>query len=165
MHAAHSIVTLIFVAATLLWPIRVTAQPVDTDAHSVRVSVLPISVVTLSSGTLTLDISLGVIIPGQDQMSVEDRSTTLSWGTNSSSQKITASTNLTSPLFELRLVSLNPTRGSAGPAFTLSPAAQDLLLDVGRSTGSCLLLYTGLALASEGSGTDLHVITFTVQSQ
>jgi len=165
MNARCSKASAIVVAIAALWPIGAAAQKLDSDAHSVRVTVLPISVVTLSSGTVTLDMSLGQIVPGQDQMSVEDQSTALSWGTNSSSQKITASTSLASPLFDLRLVALTPTRGSAGPEFTLSPAAQDLLLEVGRSTGSCVLRYTGRALASQGPGTDVHIITFTVVSQ
>jgi hypothetical protein len=48
---------------------------------------------------------------------------------------------------------------------TLSTSAQDLLLNIGRSSGSCTLLYTGIALASQGTGNDVHVITFTVAAQ
>jgi len=154
-----------FLAISILCPSRALPQTFDSDAHTVRVSVLPISVVSLSSGTINLDMSLGLIVPGQDQMTVDDQSTTLTWGTNSSSSKITASTSLAAPLFDLRIVAVNPTQGTAGPEFSLTPAAQDLLLSLGRSSGSCLLRYTGVALASQGSGTDLHVITFTVQAQ
>jgi len=154
-----------FLAISILCPSRALAQTFDADAHTVQVSVLPISVVSLSSGTVNLDMSLGLITPGQDQMTVTDQSTTLTWGTNSSASKITASTSLAAPLFDLRIVAVNPTQGAASPEFSLTTTAQDLLLNLGRSSGSCLLHYTGVALASQGSGSDLHVITFTVQAQ
>jgi hypothetical protein len=42
---------------------------------------------------------------------------------------------------------------------------RDLVLNVGRSLGNCTLKYTGTALASQGVGTDVHTITFTVTAQ
>lgn len=140
-------------------------QTFGTDAHTVRVSVLPIATVGASVGTLSLNMAAGTIVPGQDQMVVTDQSTTLSWGINSANRKITATTSLAAPLFQLRMVALSPTRGTAAPEFVVSTVARDLLLDVGRSTGTCTVRYTGTALASQGSGTDSHVITYTVQTQ
>jgi hypothetical protein len=47
----------------------------------------------------------------------------------------------------------------------LGTAPQDLILNIGRSQGSCTLRYTVTALASKGIGTDSHTITFTVTTQ
>jgi hypothetical protein len=105
------------------------------------------------------------VVAGQDQMSVVDASTSLLWGVNSSTKKITVQTNLGAPLFALKLVALNPTQGTAAPEVTTSTTANDLLLDIGRSSGTCTLQYTGVALASQGTGTDSHLITFTVANQ
>lgn len=140
-------------------------QVFGSDSHSVRVSVAPISLVSITSGTVSLGISSAVIVPGQDQITMTDQSSGLSWGINSANRKITVSTNLGAPLYQLRLAAINPTRGTASAEFTVGTVARDLITNVGRSTGSCTLRYTGVALASQGTGTDVHVITFTVQTQ
>ena len=142
-----------------------SGQTFGTDAHTVRVSILPIASVNLSVGAVSLDLANGTIIPGQDQMAITDESTILSWGINSANRKITASTSLSAPLFQLKMAALSPTRGTPAPEFVVSTVAQDVLLDVGKSTGTCAIRYTGTALASQGPGTDSHVITFTVQTQ
>ena len=140
-------------------------QTYGSDSHTVRVSVLPIATVSASVGAVSLNMASGTIIPGQDQMVVTDQSTTLSWGINSANRKITASTSLATPLFQLKMAALNPTRGTAAPEFIVSTVGRDVILNVGRSTGTCAIRYTGTALASQGAGTDHHVITFTVQTQ
>jgi hypothetical protein len=104
-------------------------------------------------------------VAGEDMMTVTDQNSRLLWGTNSSGRKITASTSLVAPLFRLALVAVSPTAGTAAPEITLSTIPRDLLLNIGRTSGSCSLRYTGTALASQGVGTDVHSITFTVQSQ
>ena len=99
-------------------------------------------------------------------MTAVDQTTTLLWGVNSANRKVTVNTNLVSPLFALKLLALNPTSpGTAAPEVTLSTTPTDFLLNIGRSTGTCSLRYTGVALASQGTGTDTHTITFTVAAQ
>ncbi len=115
--------------------------------------------------TLALNVSAVNAQAGIDEMTVTDRSSQLVWGINSSGKKITASTSITNPLFKLKLAALNPTKGTPAPEITLSTTPSDLLLNVGRSAGSCILSYTGVALASQGVGTDSHVVTFTVLNQ
>lgn len=135
------------------------------DAHTVTVQVAALSVLQVSAGTVNLNISTANAVAGQDQMTVSDQSTTLLWGTNSSSQKITAATSIVAPLFTLKLVAVNPAAGVAAPEATLSGVPTDLLLNIGRSSGSCALRYTGVAFASQGTGTDSHTITLTIQAQ
>jgi hypothetical protein len=141
------------------------AQVYGTGAHTVTVQVSVITAVRVTVGTVNLNISNANVVAGQNQMSVTDQSTSLLWGTNSSARKIAVSTSLVAPKYTLKLLALNPTQGTAAPEVTLSSASRDLLLNIGRSTGSCTLRYTGTALASQGTGNDVHVITFTVQTQ
>ena len=141
------------------------AQVYGTAGHTVTVQVSVITAVQVTGGSVNLNISNANVIAGQDQMSISDQSTSLLWGTNSGARKISVSSNLAAPTFTLLLLALNPTQGTAAPEVTLNGSPRDLLLNVGRSSGSCILRYTGIALASQGTGNDVHVVTFTVLSQ
>ena len=136
-----------------------------SDNHSVTVQVAEISVIDVTANALTLNVLDGDVLVGRDLMTVTDGSSSLLWGTNGSSRKITANTDLATPTFELRLVALSPTSGNPAPEFILSTLPRDLLLDIGRSMGTSLLQYTGVAYASQGTGTDVHTITFTIVGQ
>jgi len=141
------------------------AQVYGSAAHTVTVQVSVITAVQVAGGSVSLNISNANVVAGQDQMTAVDQSTSLLWGTNSSARKISVATNLAAPKFTLQLFALNPTQGTAAAQVTLSTIAHDLVLNIGRSTGSCTLQYTGTALASQGTGNDTHVITFTVAAQ
>jgi len=141
------------------------AQVLASGSHTVTVQVPQVTALQIMTRTLTMTVSAINTQAGQDEMTVTDRTTQLVWGINSSGKKITASTSVATPLFKLKLVALNPTRGTPAPEMTVNTTPSDLLLNVGRSTGSCILSYTGIALASQGAGTDAHVITFTVLNQ
>ena len=141
------------------------AQVFGSGHHTVTVQVSPITAVAVSGGSVSLAITAASAVAGQDQLTITDKSTQLLWGTNSSSKKITVMTNLAAPLFTLKLLALNPTQGTAAAQVTLTTTAQDFLLNIGRSSGTATLQYTGVALASKGTGSDAHVITFTVATQ
>jgi hypothetical protein len=141
------------------------AQNFGTGAHTVTVRVSPVTMIQLSSGSVNLNISAANAIAGQDLMSLVDANTQLLWGVNSSAKKITAASSLASPRFTLKVFALNPSKGTSAAEFVLNSAAHDLLLNIGRSSGSCVLRYTAQALASQGVGSDLHVVTFTVVTQ
>lgn len=141
------------------------AQVYGTGNHTVTIQVLPVSDVRIIGGGVSLSSSTANVTAGQNLITVTDQSTQLQWATNSSAQKITVSTNLAAPLFALKLLALNPTRGAAAPEITLSTTSANLITGIGRSLGTCTLQYTGVAYASQGIGTDNHVITFTVQAQ
>jgi hypothetical protein len=149
----------------VLFPSCALSQTYGTASNRITVSVQTITVIQLSAGIVNLNITGANAVAGQDQMMVTDQSSTLLWGTNSSLKKITVNTNLSAPKFALQVVATNPTVGTAASQVTLSTTANDFLLNIGRSSGSCTLLYTGIALASQGTGTDAHTITFTVQTQ
>ncbi|HWP81389.1 MAG TPA: hypothetical protein VNN76_01920 [Bacteroidota bacterium] len=149
---------------TLTSPDEVSAQ-IAMDNHTVTVSVSEITLLQVSSGSVNLTITGANAVAGVDMMSTTDQSSSLSWGTNGSLKKITVQSNLAAPLFTLKVLALNPTQGLASPEVTLSSAWQDFLLNIGRTSGSCTLRYTGIAYASQGMGTDTHSITFTIQTQ
>lgn len=133
--------------------------------HTVTVSVSAITVLQLSTTAVNLNVSGAAVVAGQDLMTVSSDAAQLRWGTNSSVKKITVQTNLPSPRFTLKLEAVNPTRGTAVPAVAVSSVARDLLLNMGRSSGTATLRYTAEALASQGTGTDSHTLTFTIQNQ
>jgi hypothetical protein len=142
-----------------------TTQAQPTDNHTVTVTVATITALQVSSGSVNLSITGAGVVAGQDLMTTVDESTNLVWGINSANRKITAQTGLVAQNFTVRVLAISPTQGSAASEVTLTTAAADFLLNVGRSSGSCGIRYTGLALASQGTGSDSHTITFTVTTQ
>lgn len=144
---------------------KVQAQAYGTASHTITVVVNTITMVSVSASSVSMTITGTGVIAGQDQMTVTNSSTSLLWGVNSSLKKITAETNLATPLFAMNLLAASPTAGTAAPEITLSATPTDLLTNIGRSLGSCILQYTGVALASQGIGTDSHTITFTIATQ
>lgn len=164
-HAKISHLCLVALLTAMASPQALRGQVYGTASHTVTVSVQPVTVMQVNGGTINLGISGSNAVAGQDQMSVSDQTTSLLWGTNSSLQKITISTSLGAPLFTLQAQAVNATVGSPNPQLTVSTAPADLLLNIGRSSGSCNIQYTGIALASQGTGSDAHVITFTILAQ
>jgi hypothetical protein len=141
------------------------SQTYGTATNTITVRVLSITILQVSAGIININITGSNAIAGQDQMLTTDQTSTMSWGVNSSLKKVTVKTSLAVPKFTLQLVAVNPTIGTAASQVTLSTTANDLLTNIGRSSGSCGLLYTAIALASQGTGTDSHTITFTVATQ
>jgi hypothetical protein len=149
---------------------RSTAQ--ISRNHNVTVSVNSLTYISVSSASVGLSIDNSVAVAGVDAMVVTDQSSFLYWATNASTRKVTVSTDLGSPLFQIALsavnvVSVDPSPGSATAAAeaSLSTTARDFLLNIGTSMGYCNLHYTGTALASTGTGTDIHHLVYTVQTQ
>lgn len=133
--------------------------------NQVTVNVNAITQVRVIGGAVNLSITDAIVVAGQNTMTVTNTATQLQWGVNSGLRKITAQTSLAAPLFVLRLLGTSPTAGNAAAEVTLSTTAADLMVNIGRSLGTCTLRYTGVALATQGTGNDVHTITFTVTVQ
>jgi len=133
-------------------------------SHTVTVIVNPVTVMQLSTGTVNLNITGADAIAGQDEMSVTDQSTTIYWGTNCLAQKITIETNLDPQQFKVMSLAVSQTGGTPVEA-EISTTPKDFLRDIERSSGNTRVRYTGIALASQGIGTDSHLITFTITTQ
>jgi hypothetical protein len=136
-------------------------------SHSATVTVAPIAVVGVSSGTVSLSINGAGVVAGVDQMTVTNQSTTLSWGANTSTAKIAVKTNLNPQKYALQVQAINITgvpssSGVTAPVVALATTSKDFMTGIGLMRGTCNLLYTGIALASQGIGSDSHTITFTI---
>lgn len=134
-------------------------------SHTVSVNVSTITLLQVSSGTVGLTITGAFAVAGQDLMTAADQGTSLLWGVNSSNKKVTVRTSLAAPIFTLKVEAVSPTQGLAAGQVTLSTTDNDFLLNIGRSSGTCTLRFTGEALASQGTGTDSHTVTFTIVSE
>lgn len=134
-------------------------------SQTVTVSPSVISYVTLSVSSVNMSFTGAEATAGVDAMTKTDQSCIISWGTNSGSRKLTAVSSIAIPVHTLKLIALNPTVGTVGTEFPLSTTAKDLLLNIGRSMGTATLRYTAIVLASEGTATDSHTVTFTLQAQ
>lgn len=78
-------------------------------------------------------------------------------------QKITVETNVGSPLFTLKIEAVNVRSGIPAGELTLVTTAQDLITNISRNgSKACDLRYTLVALASDGTGTDVHTVTYTM---
>jgi hypothetical protein len=156
-------ISLSIILTLIIFPLIAISQV--SRSHTITVIVNTITVMQVSVGTVDLNITGANAIAGQDAMSVTDQSSTLLWGTNSSAQKITIRTNLTPQKFAVMALAISPTYGLAASEVTLSTTPKDFLLNIGRSSGSTSIRYTGIALASQGTGTDSHLITLTIVAQ
>jgi len=136
-----------------------------SDNHTITVRVLQITGLQVNVGSVSMSITGAGLQAGQDTMTVTNQTSILTWGTNLNNMKTTASTNLASPRFSLKVVATNNTAGTPAAERVLSTTSGDFLLNMGRSSGTCRIRYTGVARAQQGTGVDNHVITFTVQSQ
>ncbi len=152
-------ITLILAASTTAW------GQYGSAVNTVTVNVDPIVQIRVIGGAVGFNINDATAVAGQNSMLMVNTATQLQWATNSGTQKITAQTSLGSPMFALRLVAATPTAGTTAPETVLSTIATDLVLNVGRSLGTCTLQYTAEALATQGTGSDIHTITFTVTTQ
>ncbi len=78
-------------------------------------------------------------------------------------QKITVETNIGSPLFTLKVEAVNVRNGISTGELTLATTAQDLIANISQNgSRSCDLRYTLVALVSDGTGTDVHTVTYTM---
>lgn len=80
-------------------------------------------------------------------------------------QKITVETNVGNPIFTLKVEAVGVRNGISTGELTLAPIAQDLITNISRNgSRSCDLKYTLVALVSDGTGTDVHTVTYTIMT-
>jgi|GEM_PF-682916 len=149
---------------SVLAPQSLLSQTYGTASHSATVTVSEIALLSVNTG-VTLNITGAGTPAGQDLMTATDQSSTLWWGLNGTSKKITVNTNNAGPFFVLKVEALSSTQGTPASTVTITTAAKDFITGLGLNMGSCTLRYTAEALASTGTGSDSHTITFTVQTQ
>jgi hypothetical protein len=132
-----------------------------TDNHTVTVQVQAINEAAISGGNLTLTINTATAGQEPDD-AVDNTMCDLAWTTNEASKKITVETDLAAPNFTLKVVAQNVTGGTAASEVTLSTTADDFVTGVATTTGGCDLQYTASATAAQGTGSDVHTVTYTL---
>ena len=89
----------------------------------------------------------------------------LIWVTNGDNKKITVASNNASPRYLVKVHALDITgsTGVAAPEFTLNDnTTRDLVMGITRSFGRCKIRYVASSKVTDGIGTEMHVITYTI---
>ena len=150
-----------FTVVGLIFLLSATMGFSQSDNHTVTVTVSAISEVAIIGGDLTLTINTAT--PGSDPDDATDATTCdLNWTTNEAAQKITVETNNGVPTFVLKVVAQNVSGGTAAAEVTLSTTATDFVTAIATTLGTCDLGYTASATAANGTGSDVHVVTYTI---
>ena len=134
----------------------------QTDFHTVTVDVQAINEAAISGGDLTLTINTATA--GQEPDDTVDNTTCdLAWTTNEDTKKITVETDQAAPTYTLKVVAQNVTGGTAAAEVTLSTTgANSFVTAISKTTGGCDLQYTASATAAQGTGSDVHTVTYTL---
>ena len=135
-----------------------------TSTQVVTLRVMELNTIDLVGGPLTLQINTIDDNAAQPNPAI-DASTKLLWTSNGDARKIAVGSDIASPRFILKIEAekSSPGAGIAQPEVTLSDnSPHDLILGVERSAGSCKLKFTAMAAVEEGSGSESHLITYTI---
>src|SRR5690606_6292921 len=131
-----------------------------TANHTVTVTVAEINEVAIVGGNVSLVIDSATA--GSEPNPDTDTSTSLDWTTNATGQKITVATDQAAPNFTLTVEATDATGGTTAGPVALSTTAADFVTGISETTGSADLSYEASALASDGNGSDVHVVTYTI---
>jgi hypothetical protein len=122
--------------------------------------------ITLTGGNVTLTISAATAGLNPDQAT--DNTCTLTWTTLAGDpvQKITVESDLPTPRFTLQGQALGVTGGAAAGLVTMS-TPRDFITNIPANTsnGQATLGYQAGATAAQGTGSDVHNITYTITAQ
>lgn len=132
----------------------------NTDSHTVTVTVGTVNEIAITGGGLILTID-------SVDFTATDSTCSLDWATNQTSKKVTVATTVGVPpqLFGLTVEATGIVGGGASSGVvTLShgAAAQDLMTGISEEIGGCTLLYEASAAPDQGTGTDVHTVTYTL---
>jgi len=132
----------------------------NTANHTITVTVSTTNELSITGGNFTLTISAATA--GCNPTDATDNTTTdLNWTTTDvANKKITVATSLASPTFTLKVVAQTVSGGTAAEV-TLSTTAADFVTGISTTIGTCDLSYTAQATA-QGTGSDAHVVTYTL---
>jgi hypothetical protein len=132
----------------------------QSASHTVTVQVNAINELDLTGGNIML--TVGTATAGQEPDAATDTTCHLNWTANQANRKITVATDLPSPLFTLKVLAQSVSGGTAAPEVTLSTTAADFVTGISKTVGTCTLGYTTAATAAQGTGSDVHTVTYTL---
>jgi len=150
----------IVVCALLAAALASAAMAGQSASHTVTVQVNAINEIVLTGGDIALTINSATA--GQQPDPATNMACTLAWTATPANTKITVATSLASPTFTLRILAQSVTGGTAAPEVTLTSTAVDFITGAGRTTGACTLRYAAWVTAAQGTGTDVHTVTYTL---
>ena len=135
----------------------------QTDDHDVNIIVQAISVIALNDNS-QLDITINTATPGSEPAAVQNTSRTLAWTTNQAGKKVTVQADAAYTTYELKALATSITGGgSAGAEKTFdNTTAADFVTGISTEVGGCTVQYTATATVSDGTGNEMHNITFTL---
>jgi len=154
------------VAVIVVFTLAEISYTADNDFHQVTVTVAAINELAITGGNITLTIDTAVA--GSDPTNATDATCSLDWTTNQTARKITVGTSVAVPsqLFSLTVdaaVTLGAGSGPALPvALTHGAAASDFITGVETELGGATLTYEASATAAQGTGSDVHTVTYTL---
>lgn len=160
-HRTLDIVVGIAILALGFFPLR--AQESATRQVLI-LRVVELSKIDLVGGPLILRIN-AIDVNANEPNPAVDAKTKLLWTSNGDDSKITVGSNHVSSRFTLRLEaeSISPGAGLAASEVMLKEnQPQDLILGVRRSAGSCTLRFTAVANVEQGTGSESHLVTYTI---
>jgi hypothetical protein len=128
--------------------------------HTVTVHVDAINEAAVTGGDITLTINSATA--GSNPNNATDGTCHLNWTTNEAGKKITVESDQAAPTFTLKVTATAISGGTATPQVTVSNVAQDFVTAVATTIGTCTLSYVASATAAQGTGQDVHVITYTL---
>lgn len=121
-----------------------------------------------------VDLPISSAPAGQQPAAVTNEACQLQWTTlvADATKKITVQTSLATTSFTLTVSAVNVSAGdgTAAGQVTLSTTAADLIVSIPAGVlvsdpGNCTLHYRAAATAANGTGSDNHLITFTIVDQ
>ena len=130
-------------------------------SHTVTVTVTAINEVALSGGNISLSVNTADS-SGQPVEAIDNSTCDLKWTSTKTAKKITVATNVGSPAFTLKVIAQNVSGGTAASEVTLSTSTQDFVTGIAATKGRCNLGYTLSATSADGTGSDVHIVTFTL---
>jgi hypothetical protein len=136
------------------------ASASNTANHTVTVHVDAINEVAITGGDITLTINSAT--GGSQPDNATNTACHLSWTTNETLKKITVQSDQAAPAFTLKVLATAISGGTAAPQVTITNVAQDFVTGVATTIGTCTLSYTASATAAQGTGEDVHVVTYTL---
>ena len=139
---------------------------------AVLLALLFLPAVVCGQGSSTLELTGGNVgltfaspVPGQDFSDViDDTSCDLEWSNGPGTFMITVATNNSSPTASLVFHALNVTKGTSSGDVHLSTTSMNFVTAIPQGMGNCDLEYTASVSLTDGAGTDVHTVTYTMQS-
>lgn len=132
----------------------------STANHTVTVTVDAINEVAITGGNVTLTINSATA--GSQPDAVQNTSTSLAWTSNESTKKITVETDQVAPAFVLSATAASVSGGTTAGPVTVSTSAADFVTGISTTVGSCTLQYDASAQAGDGTGSEVHTVTYTL---